>query len=46
MKYAHLFWKLFGVPADRWDGLVYDDFLWMKATADDYERRQKEAARG
>jgi len=34
VNYAHDFWDLFGVPADRWDDLPYDDYLWMKATAD------------
>jgi hypothetical protein len=28
-----------------WDGLAYDDFLWMKATAD-HHIQQQEASRG
>lgn len=47
MKYAHLFWHLFGLPITGWDDdhLLYDDFLWMKSVADDFEKKQKEAAR-
>jgi len=44
VKYSHLFWLLFGIPADRWDDLLLTDIAWMKRAADDYERRQKEAA--
>ena len=46
MRYAHLFWKLFGLPITGWDDLLFDDFLWMKAQADEYVRAQKEEARG
>lgn len=46
MKYAHLFWKLFGLRVSEWDDLLYDDFLWMKSTADRYEKQVKEADRG
>lgn len=48
MRYAHLFWKLFGLPVTGWDdpGLLYDDYLWMKSTADDYVKQSKEVGRG
>lgn len=45
MKYAHLFWELFGCPVTAWDALSYGDFLWMKAAADDHQQQQKEAAK-
>jgi hypothetical protein len=46
VKYAHLFWKLFGIPPTGWDDLPYDDFRWMRAVADDYAKREEAAARG
>jgi hypothetical protein len=46
VRYAHLFWKLFGLPITGWDDLLYDDLAWMKSVADKYEASQKEAARG
>lgn len=46
MKYAHLFWHLFGLSISEWDALLYDDFLWMKSTADDFEKKQREAGHG
>lgn len=46
MRYAHLFWKLLGVPAHGWDGLLLADLPWMKKVCDAYENQQKEAARG
>ena len=46
MKYGHLFWKLFGLAITGWDDLLYDDYIWMKAVADDYMKREEAAARG
>jgi hypothetical protein len=45
VKYAHLFWKLFGVPLAGWDSLPYWDYVWMKSTADDYAKQEREAAK-
>lgn len=46
MKYAHLFWRLFGLPVTGWDGLLYADLAWMKPAADDWAKRQKEEGGG
>jgi hypothetical protein len=46
VKYAHLFWRLFGLPITGWDDLLYHDLIWMKAGADDWVKQQREAARG
>lgn len=46
MKYAHLFWRLFGLPVLDWDALLYEDYSWMRRAADDYVKQQKEAGRG
>jgi hypothetical protein len=34
VKYAHLFWRLFGLPVTGWDDLLYHDIAWMRAAAD------------
>lgn len=47
MRYAHLFWRLFGLPVTGWDDLLYDDLTWMKTAAEDWVKQQsKEAGRG
>jgi hypothetical protein len=45
MRYAHRFWEIFGVPADRWGDMPYADFLWMRAAVDDHERMMQQETR-